>query len=115
MISRRTFLQNTLTIAAAAPLAFPISINAADPVPFGLQPSMLCTKAGTLIVQSQLSTKPHPQPRIFYPYALSTVISRDGGTTWTEFPLQPGDNGVNIEGGIIQLRDGTILALETYV
>src|SRR5688572_22943889 len=102
MISRRTFLQNTLTIAAAAPLAFPISINAADPVPFcttiknntetlvtdprlslifgpermilpdGLQPSMLCTKAGTLIVQSQLSTKPHPQPRIFYPYALST-------------------------------------------
>jgi hypothetical protein len=81
----------------------------------GLQPSMLCTKAGTLVVQSQLSTKPHPQERIFYPYAVETVISRDGGETWTRFPLAPGDNGVNLEGGVIQLRDGTILALETYV
>jgi len=81
----------------------------------GLQPSMLCTKAGTLIVQSQLSKKPHPQERIFYPYALETVVSRDEGQTWNAFPLQPGDNGVNIEGGIVQLRDGTILALETYV
>src|SRR5262245_31286519 len=81
----------------------------------GLQPSMLCTKAGTLVVQSQLSKKPHPQQRIFYPYALAAVVSRNGGQTWTEFPLKPGDNGVNIEGGIVQLRDGAILALETYV
>jgi hypothetical protein len=81
----------------------------------GLQPSMLCTQSGALIVQSQLSKKPHPQERIFYPYALQTVVSRDGGQTWTEFALQHGDNGVNIEGGIVQLRDGTILALETYV
>jgi len=81
----------------------------------GLQPSMLCTQAGTLVVQSQLSTKPHPQQRIFYPYALKTVVSRDGGDSWAEFPLAPGDNGVNIEGGIVQLRDGTILALETYM
>jgi hypothetical protein len=66
-------------------------------------------------VQSQLSTKPHPQLRIFYPYALRTVVSRDGGASWTEFPLRPGDNGVNLEGGVTQLRDGTILALETYV
>src|SRR6185369_3574083 len=36
----------------------------------GLQPSMLCTKSGTLVVQSQLSKKPHPQERIFYPYAV---------------------------------------------
>jgi len=81
----------------------------------GLQPSLLCTRSGTLVVQSQLSKKPHPQERIFYPYALETVVSRDGGQTWTEFPLKEGDNGVNIEGGIVQLRDGTILALETYV
>jgi hypothetical protein len=81
----------------------------------GLQPSMLCTTSGTLVVQSQLSKKPHPQKRIFYPYALETVVSRDGGQTWKEFPLPPGENGVNLEGGIIQLRDGTILALETYV
>jgi len=81
----------------------------------GLQPSMLCTKKGTLVVQSQLPKKPHPQERIFYPYAVSTVVSRDGGNNWSEFPLKEGDNGVNIEGGIIQLRNGTILALETYV
>jgi hypothetical protein len=84
-------------------------------LPDGLQPSMLCTQAGTLVVQSQLSTKPYPQPRIFYPYALSTVVSRDGGSTWKELPLKPGDNGVNIEGGIVQLKSGEILALETYV
>lgn len=84
-------------------------------IPDGLQPSMLCTKAGTLIVQSQNSKKPFPQERIFYPYALTTVISRDNGNTWNEFAFPAGDNGVNIEGGVIQLRDGTILALETYV
>ncbi|MDQ7948692.1 MAG: sialidase family protein, partial [Pedobacter sp.] len=81
----------------------------------GLQPSMLSTKKGTLIVQSQISKKPIPQERIFYPYALSTVVSRDGGQTWKDFPLPAGQNGVNMEGGIIQLKDGTIIVLETYV
>jgi hypothetical protein len=140
--SRRAFLQHSAALAAAVPLARHGSSIAAEPTPVlrnspetlvadpriglkfgdermilddGLQPSMLCTKAGTFVVQSQLSTKPHPQQRIFYPYALKTVVSRDGGDSWVEFPLAPGDNGVNIEGGIVQLKDGTILALETYV
>jgi hypothetical protein len=30
-------------------------------------------------------------------------------------PLKPGENGLNMEGGVIQLRDGTILALDTYI
>lgn len=81
----------------------------------GLQPSMLCTKSGALVVQAQNSKKPFPQERIFYPYAMSTFISRDEGNTWKEFSFPPGSNGVNIEGGAIQLRDGKILALETYV
>jgi hypothetical protein len=81
----------------------------------GLQPSMLCTKKNTLIVQSQNSKKPLPQKRISYPFAMSTVVSRNGGKSWDEFPLKEGDNGVDMEGGIIQLKDGTILALETYV
>lgn len=81
----------------------------------GLQPSMLCTKKGTLIVQAQMPAKPIPQKRIFYPFAMSTVVSRDGGFKWNEFPLKTGENGVNMEGGIIQLKDGTIIALETYV
>ncbi len=84
-------------------------------LPDGLQPSMLRTASGALIVQSQLPGKPHPSERIFYPYALATVISRDSGKTWTPFPFKPGDNGVNMEGGAIQLRDGTIIVLETYV
>jgi len=142
---RRTFLQSASWLAAALPLAQLRGSSAANPskgaatirnapetlvtdsrlrltfgdermvLDDGLQPSMLCTKSGALVVQSQLSKKPHPQKRIFYPYALQTVVSRDGGEAWTEFPLKPGDNGVNIEGGVIQLRDGTILALETYV
>jgi hypothetical protein len=81
----------------------------------GLQPSMLCTKTGALVVQSQNSKKPFPQERIFYPYAMSTVISRDNAKTWNKFAFPAGNNGVDIEGGVIQLRDETILALETFV
>jgi len=142
--SRRKFLQNASLLIAALPLAKlnsfaapPFAAEAtiintpqtlvAEPrlhlsfgaermvMNDGLQPSMLCTKKGTLIVQSQLSTKPLPSQRIFYPYAIQTVISRDGGNTWKEFPLKPGENGVNMEGGAIQLRNGEIIALETYV
>jgi hypothetical protein len=81
----------------------------------GLQPSLLCTASDTLIVQAQLPQQPVPTPRMHYPYALGTVISRDLGKTWTPIPLKPGDNGLNMEGGAIQLHDGTILALDTYV
>src|SRR5689334_22301794 len=51
-------------------------------LPDGLQPSMLCTRNGTLIVQAQNSHKAGTHKRMFYPYALSTVVSRDGGETW---------------------------------
>ena len=81
----------------------------------GLQPSMLCTRSGTLVVQAQVPEKPFPSKRISYPYALSTVVSRDGGATWLSIPLKPGDNGLNMEGGATQLRDGTIIALDTYM
>ncbi len=81
----------------------------------GLQPSMLCTRKGNFVLQAQLPQKPLPQTRMFYPYALKTVVSRDGGHEWTEFPLKEGDNGVNMEGAITQLKDGTIMLLDTYV
>src|SRR6187397_2542094 len=45
-------------------------------LPRGLQPSLLCTSAGTLILQAQLPDKPFPSIRMTYPYALSTVVSR---------------------------------------
>jgi hypothetical protein len=81
----------------------------------GLQPSMLCTRKGNFIVQAQLPKKPLPQKRIYYPFAIKTVTSYDKGRTWNEFPLKAGDNGLNMEGGIVQLRNGNIIALETYI
>jgi hypothetical protein len=83
--------------------------------PRGLQPSMLCTTNGTLIVQSQVPEKPFPSTRMAYPSALETWISRDNAVTWTKIPSKPGENGLDAEGGITQLRDGTILALDTYI
>jgi hypothetical protein len=84
-------------------------------LPRGLQPSHNCTNKGTLIIQAQIPEKPFPAKRISYPSALATVISHDGGESWARIPLTPGNNGLNLEGGGIQLRDGTILALDTYV
>jgi hypothetical protein len=83
--------------------------------PRGLQPSLLCTRQGTLIVQAQVPDKPFPAKRISYPYAMCTRVSRDGGLSWETIRLKPGDNGLDMEGGAIELRDGTILALDTYI
>ena len=81
----------------------------------GLQPSMLYTREGALVVQAQLPEKPFPSQRLTYHSAMGTVISRDEGKTWNRVPLKPGENGVNLEGGGIQLRDGSLLALDSYV
>jgi hypothetical protein len=81
----------------------------------GLQPSMVCTAAGTLVVQAQTTEKPQPSKRISYPSAIETVVSRDAGKTWAVFPRKPGENGLNFEGGALALRSGRVLALDTYV
>lgn len=83
-------------------------------LPRGLQPYMLCTREGTLVVQAQVPEKPFPSKRMTYFSAMATVISRDRGSSWKDIPLKPGDNGLNMEGGAVQLRDGTILALDTH-
>ncbi|HXE55297.1 MAG TPA: sialidase family protein [Tepidisphaeraceae bacterium] len=46
---------------------------------------------------------------------MRTEVSRDGGLSWITIPLKPGENGLDMEGGAIQLRDGSILALDTFV
>lgn len=84
-------------------------------LPRGLQPSMLVTRSSAIILQAQVPEKPFPSNRMTYPYAMSTRISRDRGLSWIDLPLKPGENGLNMEGGIVQLRDGTILALDTYI
>ena len=78
----------------------------------GLQPSMLCSSSGTLIVQAQMPQESPPGGRMHYPYQLATVISRDEGKNWSR---ASGNNALNLEGGVSQLRDGTILALDTYI
>ncbi|RRB00954.1 sialidase family protein [Larkinella rosea] len=84
-------------------------------VPKGLQPFMLVTKTGAIVVQAQLPEKPFPSPRMHYERAMGTYISRDDAKTWTNIPLKPGENGLNLEGGGIQLKDGTLLGLDTYI
>ena len=81
----------------------------------GLQPFLFSTASGALILQAQSPDPPFPSPRMHYAYAMTTAVSRDHGKTWTVIPLKPGDNGLNLEGGAVQLRDGRLLALDTYV
>lgn len=81
----------------------------------GLQPSMVITRTGAIVVQSQISQKSFPAERYASHWAMGTVISRDDGQTWTNLPLKPNENGLNMEGGAVQLRDGTLIALDTYV
>src|SRR4051794_24480160 len=63
-------------------------------LPRGLQPSLLATQSGALIVQAQVPDKPFPSTRMAYFSAMSTVVSRDGGASWTAIPLKPGENGL---------------------
>ena len=129
------FLALSLTAAAAAPVADPLVPVAAntpsailsDPrvhvkfgteelvIAGGLQPSMLYTRTGTIVVQSQLPKPSLPSHRQAYASALGTAVSHDHGQTWTSFPPKPGENGLDLEGGGLQLRDGTIIALDTFV
>jgi len=84
-------------------------------LPRGLQPSLLRTASGALVLQAQVPEKTFPTDRMVYFNAMETRVSRDAGQTWTKIPLKPGENGLNMEGGAVQLRDGTILALDTYI
>ena len=84
-------------------------------LPRGLQPSLLCTATGAFVVQAQVPEKTFPTDRMVYFSAMETRVSRDDGKTWNEIPLKPGENGLNMEGGAVQLRDGEIIALDTYV
>jgi hypothetical protein len=81
----------------------------------GLQPFLLCTASGAYVVQAQSPNQPFPSTRMHYTYAMWTTVSRDGGKSWQDIPLKQGENGLNTEGGTIQLRDGTIMGLDTYV
>jgi hypothetical protein len=83
-------------------------------LPDGLQPSMFVTSTGAIVVQAQVHQKPAPSTRMIYPYDMRMVLSRDGGKKWAQIPREQ-FGALNLEGGGLQLRNGTILALDTYV
>lgn len=72
----------------------------------GLQPSMLYTREGSIVVQSHQPEPSLPSKRYVSHSAMGTVVSHNNGQTWSPFLPQSGHNGVNMEGGAIQLRDG---------
>jgi hypothetical protein len=77
---------------------------------------MIITKKGTIVVQAALQHQDaFPSKRMSATRARGLVISRDGAKTWKSIPLTPGENGLNMESDAVQLRDGTILAMDTYV
>ena len=84
-------------------------------IPGGLQPSLLIAKNGMIVVQSQMPEHPFPSKRQSSHWAMGTFVSRDDGKTWKRQPLKQGENGLNMEGGALQLRNGLIIALDTYV
>ncbi|MEO6876508.1 MAG: hypothetical protein ABI222_16965, partial [Opitutaceae bacterium] len=45
----------------------------------------------------------------------ATVVSRDGGKSWNRWTHEENHDDVNLEGGVVQCADGTILALDSYV
>lgn len=81
-----------------------------------LQPSMIITKKGTIIVQSSVQHQTiFPPKRMTSSFPRGTVVSRDGAKTWKTIPLTPGENGLFMESDPIQLKDGSIFAMDTYV
>jgi hypothetical protein len=81
----------------------------------GLQPFLLGLGDGTLVLQAQLSTRPPPAERLFFPFILRTMVSHDGGVSWTHRCDAPNESRFTIEGGAVVLCDGSVLALDTYV
>lgn len=81
----------------------------------GLQPSVQITRSGALFAQAQAPKKSPPQKRMTYPSLLVTGLSTDAGRTWKILPVEAGVNAPNLEGGLVQLRNGTLLALDTYI
>lgn len=96
-----------------------VRVTAGEPVVAmegGLQPFLFCSSRGTLVMQAQLPEKPWgTKGKMVYASRMATAVSRDGGRSWQPFVHKPRHDEVNLEGGVVELRDGTILMLDTYV
>ncbi|MBO9609516.1 MAG: exo-alpha-sialidase [Paenibacillaceae bacterium] len=81
----------------------------------GLQPFLVRTRKGTMICQLQMPERSHNDGRIVFHWRIATIVSRDGGVTWQAVSRKPGENELYMEGGGTELRDGSIVMLDTYV
>ena len=83
----------------------------------GVQPFLYSTADGVLLVQSQLSLKPHGKRRriTHFPWRVGNRISRDFGKHWEDCVIRPGEDHPFLEGGALERRDGAILMLDTYI
>ena len=82
----------------------------------GLQPFLFCSENGTLVMQAQLPYAPFgTKNKLVLHDRMATMVSRDRGQSWRQFIHRPNEDEVNIEGGVVQLKKGEILMLDTYV
>jgi hypothetical protein len=84
----------------------------------GRQPFLFCSAQGTLLSQAQIGGDKEPfrtKGKIVYPIRLGMAISRDGGITWAREIREKDHDDVNLEGGVLQLKDGTIYMLDSFV
>lgn len=82
----------------------------------GLQPFLFVSKDGTLLAQYQLPEPPKGTRQYNFSYRVENYVSRDGGDNWDLFKMI--DENLDdpfIEAGMIQLQDGRIFTLDTYV
>lgn len=82
----------------------------------GRQPYLFVSSQGTLFCQAQLSLPPfNSKPKQVYHTRIQSMLSRDGGVTWTPWSHAPNQDPAFIEGGMMERADGTILMLDTFI
>ncbi len=85
----------------------------------GLQPYSMQTSSGTLLSQAQMPEKPLPSERICVYWRPASFVSRDKGVNWERVEQLreqlPGQNELYMEGGAVELSDGTFIQLDTFV
>jgi len=83
--------------------------------PAGLQPFLFVSGEGTVLAQLQSARPPRRLRKMSYFQEIDTIISRDGGRSYHLVRLDQEREEPYFEGGMAQLSDGTIYALDTYV
>ncbi|MBE36267.1 MAG: hypothetical protein CMI16_12065 [Opitutaceae bacterium] len=56
-----------------------------------------------------------PSERIRFHWRIASYLSRDFGSTWQATQQLPSRNELYMEGGAVELSDGTFIQLDTYI